>query len=169
MDWFCILPEKRIVDDSILSWVAGFEEAVSTEFFDYENENSAIENPAKRLKTEAGNTNVKKPLSPAKRFDGVTTSDQLATFSEGFVPANTEANTEWAVRNFEAWADWRIAQNPDDPVPSDILSCGDDIALNKWLSLYVIKTRRSIEICMFATLIAQSHSFSVTIQILWFS
>ena len=36
MDWFCIPPEKRIVDDSILSWVTGFEEAVSTEFFDYE-------------------------------------------------------------------------------------------------------------------------------------
>ena len=53
----------------------------------------------KRLKTEAGNIDVKKLL------EGVTTSDQLATFSEGFVPANTEANTEWAVRNFEAWAD----------------------------------------------------------------
>ena len=74
MDWFCILPEKRIVDDSILSWVAGFEEAVCTEFFDYEKENSDIENPAKRLKKEAGNTNVKKPLAPANRFDGVTTS-----------------------------------------------------------------------------------------------
>ena len=32
----------------------------------------------------------------------VTTSGQLATFSEGFVLANTEANTEWAVRNLEA-------------------------------------------------------------------
>ena len=36
VDCFCILPEKRIVDDSIFSWVAGFEEAVSTEFFDFE-------------------------------------------------------------------------------------------------------------------------------------
>ena len=34
VDWFCIPPEERIVDDSILSWVAGFEEAVSTDFFD---------------------------------------------------------------------------------------------------------------------------------------
>ena len=50
LDWFCIAPEKRIVDDSILSWVAGFEEAVSTKFFDYGKENSGIENPAKRLK-----------------------------------------------------------------------------------------------------------------------
>ena len=72
----------------------------------------------------------------------MTTSDQLATFSEGFVLANAEANTKWAVRSFEAWADWRITQNPDDPVPSDILSCGDAVALNKWLSLYVIETRK---------------------------
>ena len=50
------------MDDSIFSWVTGFEEAVSTEFFDYEKENSGIENPVKR---EAGNTDVKKPLTPA--------------------------------------------------------------------------------------------------------
>ena len=93
VDWFCIPPEKRIVDDSILLWVAGFEEAVSTESLDYEKENSDIENSAKRLKTEASNTDVKKPLAPANRFEGMTTSDQLATFSEGFVPANTKANT----------------------------------------------------------------------------
>ena len=82
--WFCILPEKRIVDDSIFSWVAGFEEAVSTEFFDYEKENSGIENPAKHRKTEAGNTDVKKPLAPANRFEGVTTSDQFGHFLQGF-------------------------------------------------------------------------------------
>ena len=65
----------------------------------------------------------------------------LATFSEDFVPANTEANTEWAVRNFEAWADWRIAQNPDDPVPSDILSCGDTVALNNLAVAFFVRDR----------------------------
>ena len=83
VDCFCILPEKRIVDDSIFSWVAGFEEAVSTEFFDYEKENSGIENPVKCLKTEAGNTNVKKPLAPANRFEGVTISNQFSHFLQG--------------------------------------------------------------------------------------
>ena len=82
------------MDDSILLWVAGFEEAVSTESLDYKKENSGIENSAKRLKTEAGNTDVKKLLAPANRFEGVSTSDQLATFSEDFIPANTKANTE---------------------------------------------------------------------------
>ena len=59
--------------------------------------------------------------------------------SEGFVPANTEANTEWAIRNFEAWADWQIAQNPDDPVPSDILSCGDAVALNNLVVAFFVR------------------------------
>ena len=57
----------------------------------------------------------------------------MCDYSKGFVPATTEANTEWAVRNFKAWADWRIAQNPEDQVPSDILSSGDTVALNNWL------------------------------------
>ena len=48
VDRFCIPPEERIVDDLILSWVAGFEEAVSTEFFDCEKENSGLENPKDR-------------------------------------------------------------------------------------------------------------------------
>ena len=83
MDCFCILPEKRIVDDSIFSWVAGFEEPISTEFFDYEKENSGIENPMKRLKTEAGNTDVKKLLTPVNHFEGVTISDQFSHFLRG--------------------------------------------------------------------------------------
>ena len=98
-----------------------------------------VENPAKRFK---GQAIVKKPLAPVNCFEGVTTSDQLATFSKGFIPANMEANTEWAARNFKAWTDWRIAQDPDNPVPGDILSSGDTVALNKWLSVYVIETRK---------------------------
>ena len=72
----------------------------------------------------------------------MTSSDQLASFSEGFVPANTEANTDWAVRNLTVWADWQVAQNPDDPVPGDILTNGDATALNKWHSLYVTEMRK---------------------------
>ena len=83
VDWFCILPEKRIVDDLIFPWVAGFEKAVSTEFFDYEKENSGIENPAKRLNTEASNTDVKKLLAPANHFEGVTNSVQFSHFLQG--------------------------------------------------------------------------------------
>ena len=45
--------------DLILLWVAGFEEAVSTESFDYEKENSGIENPAKRIR--------QRPATPMSR------------------------------------------------------------------------------------------------------
>ena len=40
-----------------------------------------------------------------------------------------------------AWADWRIAQNPDDPVPSDILSCGDAVALNNLAVAFFVRDR----------------------------
>ena len=69
-------------------------------------------------------------------------SNVLFFILEGFVLANTAANSDWVVRNFKSWADWRTAQDPDDPVPSDILTSGDTVALNKWLSLYVIETRK---------------------------
>ena len=72
----------------------------------------------------------------------MTFSEELASFSEGFVPANIEANTDWAVRNFNTWADWRLTSERNDPVPRDILTCGDASLLNKWLSLYVIETRK---------------------------
>ena len=126
---------------TILSWVSDFED-VSLAVTDADTENIPdVENPSKLLKKE-NETIVKKPLAPANRFEDLTTSDQLATYSVGFVPANTEANSEWAVRNFKSWADWRTAQDPSDPVPSDILSSGDAVALNKWLSFYVIETRK---------------------------
>jgi hypothetical protein len=44
----------------------------------------------------------------ANQLDTVTTREELASFSEGFVPTNTKANTQWAVRNFNTWADWRF-------------------------------------------------------------
>jgi hypothetical protein len=52
-----------------------------------------------------------------------------------FIPANTEANTEWAIQNFSAWVDWRLAFERSNPVPSNLLTCGDTVTLNKWLSL----------------------------------
>ena len=91
VDWLCLPPEEQLLPDSILLWVADYQE-VSTAMIEKENFPD-VENPGKRFKEQA---TVKKLLAPANRFEGVTTSNQLATFSKGFVPANTEANTEWA-------------------------------------------------------------------------
>ena len=72
----------------------------------------------------------------------VTDEKELDVFSKGFVPKNTDKNTEWALRNFKSWFVWRLKKNPEDPVPADLLVANDPVALQKWLSLYLIETRR---------------------------
>lgn len=137
LDWYCVPPEQKIFPESTLSWVAldGFEGEC-----DSSNGENLMALTAKCPKLQA--TAAKKPLAPSNRFVTVTTSDELSSFSEGFVPSNTEANTEWAVRNFKSWADWRLTSEPNDPIPRDLLTCGDASLINKWLSLYVIETRK---------------------------
>ena len=36
----------------------------------------------------------------------LTAEKELEVYSKGFVPKNTNSNTTWAVRNFEAWCEW---------------------------------------------------------------
>ena len=77
-----------------------------------------------------------------KRFVDLTGSPDLASCSRGYVPPNTQANTQWSVKTFNSWMDWRIKAKPVDPVPKDILTCGDAKLLNKWLSLFVLEARK---------------------------
>ena len=107
-DWLSVPTEQQLLPDSILSWVTDFEDVSLAMIQDEEENMAGIENPTKRLKKEL-EAIVKKPLALQNRFESLTTSKQLATFSEGFVPANTAntaANSDWAVRNFKSWADW---------------------------------------------------------------
>ena len=76
------------------------------------------------------------------RFESVTSCEQLGILSKGFVLSNTIASTEWNIKNFLAWQEWRNRSVPSDSVPIDILSCTDAVVLTKWLSLYVTETRR---------------------------
>ena len=66
-------------------------------------------------------------LMPSSRFNALTSPEELATLtlSKGFVPQNTLANNDWAVRNFMEWAEWRRKEHPGDPVPGDVLTCVD--------------------------------------------
>ena len=68
--------------------------------------------------------------------------EELEVYSKGFVPKNTDSNTTWAVWNFEAWYEWRQKKNPEEQVPVGLLEANDPVCLNKWLSLYLIETRR---------------------------
>ena len=58
------------------------------------------------------------------------------------MPSNTQANTQWSLKTFNSWTDWRCKAKPGDPVPKDILTCADANVLNKWLSLFVLEARR---------------------------
>ena len=81
-------------------------------------------------------------LSTNSRFDKLTASPELAKSSKGFVPRNTECNTQWAVRTFTTWMEWRNSCKPEDLVPQDILTSTNAEALNKWLSLFIMEARK---------------------------
>ena len=70
----------------------------------------------------------------------------LETYSKGFVPECTKANTKWAVDNFEAWVGWRNSLDVDEKdlelVPENLLTEGTSEELNYWLSLYIMETRK---------------------------
>ena len=132
LQWHCILEENCILDKETLLWITA----------DDDTENSPDVQSAKRQKLE-GHSN--KPLQEANRFGPCTCSDQqLKTSSEGCVPDNTKPNTEWSVRVFNEWAAWRRTARADDAVPGDILFSCNAVALNKWLSLFVIEARKKV-------------------------
>ena len=120
-----ILKERCILPLELLSWI----------------DKAAVDNPPKEIKLD-----VCQPLEGISNQFGscVTDADALTMFSKGFVPDNTKQNTQWAVRTFEAWSTWRNGVYEDDRVPGDILSSSDSdaVALNEWLSLCVIETRK---------------------------
>ena len=109
LQWHCIPEENCILNKETLSWITD----------DDDMENSLDVRSAKRQKLDDCS---KKPLQEANRFGPCTCSDQqLKTFSEGFVPDNTKANTEWSVRVFNEWAAWRRTARAYNAVPGDII------------------------------------------------
>ena len=123
LDWKNIPKDRCILPPELLSWI----------------DKAAVENPPKKVKLDEC-----QPLKYiSNRFGScVTDGETLTTFWKGFVAANTKQNTPWAVQTFEAWSAWRNGVYQDDHVPSDVLTSGDAVALNKWLSLFIIEVRR---------------------------
>ena len=76
-----VLREQRIIDDEWLE--------------DSEKENCS---PVKESVPS---------MEDARFGTKLTAEKQLEVYSKGFVPKNTDSNTTWAVRNFEAWYEWR--------------------------------------------------------------
>ena len=129
LQWHCTPEENCILDKETLSWITA----------DNDTENLPDVRSAKRQKLEIRS---KKPIQEANRFGPCTCSDQQLKTSEGFVPDNTKASTEWSVRVFNEWAAWRCTARADDVVPGDNLFSCDAVALSIWLSLFVIEARK---------------------------
>ena len=56
----------------------------------------------------------KKPKLDGQQFGKTATSNKmLKQYLKGFLPKNTDSNTQWAIRNFEAWRVWRNSTGTD--------------------------------------------------------
>ena len=68
--------------------------------------------------------------------------EQQKEAAKGVTPDNTKLSNDWAVKNLRAWMVFRNSVKPEDPVPTDLLSCKDPHVLCKWLCSYVQETKK---------------------------
>ena len=114
LDWLTVPYDQRIVDDDTLEWLCGTSkllEDVVPLAEEKENQDPAPE--VKRAKLDVSPRSNKQ----SKHFEKIAASPELASSSKGYNPPNTEANTQWAVRTFDAWRTWRSTTKPKYPVP----------------------------------------------------
>ena len=109
-----------------------------------ESEESITPKPVKKRKC-LSLSRKKKALSPTSRFSTMVRDDEVSSMSKGYVPPNTQKNTDWAVKNFGTWHDQRNEKvsSDDEKCPPDLLSSTAAVLLSKWLCLFVNETRRS--------------------------
>ena len=135
-----ILPGLLLLDTSMMDYLRDLKQETS-------------EHPPKKLRVATGKEDAipssfqlkqNMALSGAESQFGdcITDGNKLAVINKGFVLSGTMDNTAWALRNFQAWREWRKLKNPEEPVPEDFFAKSEPEALNKWLSLYAIETRR---------------------------
>ena len=72
----------------------------------------------------------------------MSSSPEIAKAKKGFIPANTQRSTNWAVRTFETWRKQRNAQSPGSVCPDDILLLDDTTTLCHWLCVFCKEARR---------------------------
>ena len=105
LDWLSIPADQRIIDNKTLEWVADVPGLFITDDELKCEEKEDMEPEPKRTKLENCSpvANVKD-----KRFVDLTGSPELASCSKRYVPPNTQASTQWSVKTFNSWMDWRI-------------------------------------------------------------
>ena len=105
---------------------------------DEDKENDSFQPPSN--KKPRPSLSLKKKSS-SECFSEPVTSPQRQNAAMGVVPTNTKLSNEWAMRNLNAWMkNWNEVA-PDNPVPADVLSCGDASVLCKWLCCFVQETK----------------------------
>ena len=80
------------------------------------------------------------PATKRARFAKPKTSPERQEAAVGVVPKNTHNSSQWALQNFNTWATNRSSLGH--PVPERLLESHDAKLLCKYLSLYVMETRR---------------------------
>ena len=88
---------------------------------------------------EVGN---RKP-STSRRFAQPVESPEREKAAKGVIPAKTAASTQWALKNFNDWAHNRSFVDSAEAVPSNLFSSHDAELVCKWLSSFVLETRKS--------------------------
>ena len=89
-------------------------------------------------------TNSSTPLQPRiQRFSKPVSLPEREKVGKGVVPENTDASTQWALRNFNEWAANRCSVVPNDPVPKDLLASHNADLVCKWLCRFLIETRKT--------------------------
>ena len=81
---------------------------------------------------------LKLATSQKERFKYVST-EEMSELSKGFVPANTEKNTRWALKCFCEWCcALGSARNgsDEDSCPLDLLEIQNPTDLDKWILIY---------------------------------
>ena len=106
-----------------------------------ENQHTSEGSVKLRGKASLSLKKVKGKKEAKDRF-GDTSCEELTNLSKGYVPQNTEKNTQWAMRVFEQWQEARCVRG--NPVPDKLLQAPYYIgALSHWLSLFVSEVRKA--------------------------
>jgi len=143
-DWLSQLPDLSCIVDESSSAVPSTSHGAT---------NDCSSNPAKRIRLslnrKAATTRV--PLMECtnqvhgvcSRFAKPVVSPEREKAAKGVVPPNTEASTQWALRNYNAWALNRSFMTANEAVPADLLQSHDANLVCKWLCRFVMETRKT--------------------------
>ena len=89
---------------------------------------------------QASNAPLKECTTYSKQhFSKPVSSPEHEKASKGVIPSNTEASTQWDVRNFIEWAVDCCSLVPDDPVTKDLMASRDTDLVCKWLCHFVME------------------------------